>query len=157
MSSFNRVTLMGNLTRDPELKRTKSGATLTELGMAMNRSWTNENGQRHDETTFVDVTVWGKQAENAAKYLQKGRSVLIEGRLQLDSWQDTNTGQNRSRLRVVAESVQFLSNQQSSAQQNGPESVGANSVSQHARHTDEDGGRAQNNTAQVSPVGREAA
>ena len=115
MSSFNRVTLMGNLTRDPELKRTKSGATLTELGMAMNRSWTNENGQRHDETTFVDVTVWGKQAENAAKYLQKGRSVLIEGRLQLDSWQDTNTGQNRSRLRVVAESVQFLSNQQSSA------------------------------------------
>ena len=124
MSSFNRVTLMGNLTRDPELKRSKSGATLTELGMAMNRSWTNENGQRHDETTFVDVTVWGKQAENAAKYLQKGRSVLIEGRLQLDSWQDTNTGQNRSRLRVVAESVQFLSNQQSSAQQNGPESVG---------------------------------
>ncbi len=157
MSSFNRVTLMGNLTRDPELKRTKSGATLTELGMAMNRSWANENGQRHDETTFVDVTVWGKQAENAAKYLQKGRSVLIEGRLQLDSWQDTNTGQNRSRLRVVAESVQFLSNQQSSAQQNGPESVGANSGSQHARHTDEDGGRAQNNTGQVSPVGWEAA
>ena len=112
MSSFNRVTLMGNLTRDPELKRTKSGATLTELGMAMNRSWTNENGQRHDETTFVDVTVWGKQAENAAKYLQKGRSVLIEGRLQLDSWQDTNTGQNRSRLRVVAESVQFLNSHQ---------------------------------------------
>ena len=157
MSSFNRVTLMGNLTRDPELKRTKSGATLTELGMAMNRSWTNENGQRYDETTFVDVTVWGKQAENAAKYLQKGRSVLIEGRLQLDSWQDTNTGQNRSRLRVVAESVQFLSNQQSSAQQNGPDSVGVNSASQHARHTGEAGGSAQNSTGQASPVGWEAA
>ncbi|MGB0153512.1 MAG: single-stranded DNA-binding protein [Verrucomicrobiales bacterium] len=157
MSSFNRVTLMGNLTRDPELKRTKSGATLTELGMAINRSWTNENGQRHDETTFVDVTVWGKQAENAAKYLQKGRSVLIEGRLQLDSWQDTNTGQHRSRLRVVAESVQFLSNQQPSAQQNGPESVGANSDSQYARHTGEAGGSAQNDTGQASPVGWEAA
>ncbi len=148
---------MGNLTRDPELKRTKSGAALTELGMAMNRSWTNENGQRHDETTFVDVTVWGKQAENAAQYLQKGRSVLIEGRLQMDTWQDTKTGQNRSKLRVVAESVQFLSNQQSSAQQNGPESVGANSASQHAPHAGQAGGSAQNDTGQASPVGWEAA
>ena len=160
MSSFNRVTLMGNLTRDQELKRTKSGAALTELGMAMNRSWTNENGERHEETTFVDVTVWGKQAENAAHYLQKGRSVLIEGRLQLDTWQDTKTGQNRSKLRVVAESVQFLSNQQSSAPQNGPESVGANSAGQHASNASnagEAGGIAQNDTGQASPVGWEAA
>lgn len=111
MSSFNRVTLIGNLTRDPELKKTKSGASLTELGLAMNRSWTNEQGQKQEEVTFVDVTVWGKTAENAAQYLSKGRSVLVEGRLQLDTWVDSQSGQSRSRLRVVAESLQFLGGQ----------------------------------------------
>ncbi len=112
MSSFNRVTLLGNLTRDPELKRTKSGSAVTDIGLAMNRSRTLENGEKQDETTFVDVTVWGKTAENAAKYLQKGRSVLVEGRLQLDTWTDSKTGQNRSKLRVVAESLQFLGQNQ---------------------------------------------
>lgn len=85
---------------------------MTELGLAMNRSWNGENGERQEETTFVDVTVWGKTAENAAKYLQKGRSVLVEGRLQLDTWMDSKSGQNRSKLRVVAESLQFLGNNQ---------------------------------------------
>lgn len=108
MSSFNRVTLLGNLTRDPELKRTKSGAAVADIGLALNRSWTDESGNPHEETTFVDVTAWGKTAENAAKFLQKGRSVLVEGRLQLDTWTDQKTGQNRSKLRVVAESLQFL-------------------------------------------------
>ena len=108
--------MLGNLTRDPELKKTKSGAAVGELGLAMNRSWTGEDGQRHDETTFVDVVVWGRSAENTAKYLQKGRSVLIEGRLQLDSWQDAKSGQNRSKLRVVAESVQFLGNHQQASE-----------------------------------------
>lgn len=112
MSSFNRVTLLGNLTRDPELKRTKSGSAVTDIGLAMNRSRTLENGEKQDETTFVDVTVWGKTAENAVKYLQKGRSVLVEGRLQLDTWTDSKTGQNRSKLRVVAESLQFLGQNQ---------------------------------------------
>lgn len=112
MSSFNRVTLLGNLTRDPELKRVNSGSAVTELGLALNRTRTLENGERQDETTFVDVTVWGKTAENAAKYLQKGRSVLVEGRLQLDTWTDSKTGQNRSKLRVVAESLQFLGQNQ---------------------------------------------
>lgn len=112
MSSFNRVTLLGNLTRDPELKRTNSGAAVTDLGLAMNRSWLTESGERKEEATFVDVTVWGKTAENAAKFLQKGRSVLVEGRLQLDTWTDPKTGQNRSKLRVVAESLQFLGNHQ---------------------------------------------
>ena len=112
MSSFNRVALLGNLTRDPELKRTKSGSAVTDIGLAMNRTRTLENGEKQDETTFVDVTVWGKTAENAAKYLQKGRSVLVEGRLQLDTWTDSKTGQNRSKLRVVAESLQFLGQNQ---------------------------------------------
>ncbi|MDF2378323.1 MAG: single-stranded DNA-binding protein [Verrucomicrobiales bacterium] len=116
MSSYNRVTLVGNLTRDPELKRVKSGQAVTDLGLALNRAWTNEAGQKQEETTFVDVTVWGKTAENAAKYLQKGRSVLVEGRLQLDTWMDSKSGQNRSKLRVVAESLQFMGGNQHDTQ-----------------------------------------
>lgn len=115
MSSYNRVTLMGNLTRQPELRKTKTGAAVTDLGLALNRVWTGENGQRQEETTFVDVTVWGRAAENAAKYLQKGRSVLVEGRLQMETWQDKETGQDRSRLKVVAESLQFLGSHQDSS------------------------------------------
>jgi single-strand DNA-binding protein len=110
MSSYNRVTLVGNLTRQPELRKTKNGAAVTDLGIALNRVWTGENGQRQEETTFVDVTVWGRAAENAAQYLQKGRSVLVEGRLQMESWQDKQSGQERSKLRVVADTVQFLGN-----------------------------------------------
>ena len=112
MSSYNRVTVMGNLTRDPELKRVKSGQAVVDLGLALNRTWMNESGERQEEVTFVDVTVWGKNAENAAKYLQKGRSVLVEGRLQLDTWMDSKSGQNRSKLRVVAESLHFLGSNQ---------------------------------------------
>ncbi len=115
MSSYNRVTLMGNLTRNPELRKTKTGATVTELGIALNRVWNGENGQRQEETTFVDVTVWGRNAENAAQYLQKGRSVLIEGRLQLETWQDKQSGQERSKLKVVADTIQFLHSNQESA------------------------------------------
>lgn len=108
MSSYNRVTLVGNLTRQPELRKTKTGSAVTELGLALNRAWTGENGQRQEETTFVEVTVWGRTAENAAQYLQKGRSVLVEGRLQMETWQDKQTGQERSKLKVVADSLQFL-------------------------------------------------
>lgn len=118
MNSYNKVTLIGNLTRDPELKQTKSGQSVTELGLALNRSWTNDSGEKQEETTFVDVTAWGRTAENAAKYLQKGRSVLVEGRLQLDTWMDSKSGQNRSKLRVVAELLQFMgTNQQESGGQ----------------------------------------
>lgn len=124
MSSFNRVTLIGNLTREPELKQTKSGLAVTDLGLALNRSWIGENGQKQEETTFVDVTVWGKSAENAAKYLQKGRSVLVEGRLQLDTWMDSKSGQNRSKLRVVAESLQFMGQNQQIGGDAPPQSGG---------------------------------
>lgn len=112
MSSYNRVTLIGNLTRNPELRKTKNGAAVTELGLALNRVWNNESGERQEETTFVDVTVWGRNAENAARYLQKGRSVLVEGRLHLESWEDKQSGQERSKLKVVADSLQFMSGQQ---------------------------------------------
>ena len=106
MASFNKVILMGNLTRDPELRYTPNGAAVCELGLAMSRKF-NVNGQDRDEVCFVDIVVWNKQAENCGKYLQKGRPVLVEGRLQLDTWQNKE-GQNRSKLRVVGESVQFL-------------------------------------------------
>lgn len=99
---------MGNLTRDPELKKTKSGVAVADLGLALNRVWNAEDGQRQEETTFVDIVVWARDAENAAKYLEKGRSVLVEGRLQMDSWKDAKTGQNRTKLRVVAENLQYL-------------------------------------------------
>ncbi len=108
MSSLNRVSLIGNLTRDPELQQVPSGAHVCELGLAMNRSWTDPQGEKHEEVTFVDVTFWGKNAENAVKYLSKGRSVYVEGRLQYDTWKDTQTGQDRSKLRVVGERIQFL-------------------------------------------------
>lgn len=109
MSTYNRVTIMGNLTRDPELRKTKTGASLTDLNLALNRVWNDESGHRQTETTYVNVTAWGKVAENAVKYLEKGRSVLVEGRLHMDNWKDKETGKNRSQLKVVADMVQFLS------------------------------------------------
>jgi len=119
MSSYNRVTLIGNLTRNPELRKTKSGNPVTELGLALNRVWQNESGQKQEEVTFVDVTLWGRNAENAAQYLQKGRSVLVEGRLQLETWQDKQSGQDRSKLKVVADLIQFLGGGQDHAAATG--------------------------------------
>ena len=109
MASFNKVILMGNLTRDPQVKRTPAGQAVTELGLAVNRTWWDKQAnQRKEETTFVDVTLWGRDAEVAGEYLSKGRPVLIEGRLQLDSWEDKQTGQKRNKLRVVCEKMQLL-------------------------------------------------
>ena len=104
--------LIGNLTRDPELRRTAKGTAVTEIGLAINRFFTSETGERREETTFVDVTLWARLAELADQYLRKGRPVYIEGRLQLDTWDDKNTGQKRSRLRVVGEQMQFLGGRQ---------------------------------------------
>jgi len=108
MSSFNKVILLGNLTRDPELRFTPKGTAVAKLGLAVNRVWTNEGGEKKEEVTFVDVDVFGRTAENCGQYLKKGRPVLIEGRLKLDQWDDKQSGQKRSKLGVVAETVQFL-------------------------------------------------
>jgi single-strand DNA-binding protein len=101
--------LIGNLTRDPELRHTPKGTAVSEISMAINRVWNNDQGQKQEETTFVEVTLWGRQAELAQQYLVKGRPVYIEGRLQLDSWDDKETGKKRSKLRVIGENMQFLS------------------------------------------------
>jgi len=108
MANLNRVLLMGNLTRDPELRYTPKGTAVADIGLAVNRIYTGEDGDKKEETTFVDVTIWARQAEVAGQYLKKGRPVFIEGRLQLDTWDDKQTGQKRSRLRVVAENLQLL-------------------------------------------------
>jgi single-strand DNA-binding protein len=109
MASFNRVILLGNLTRDPQVKYIPSGTAVAEIGLAVNRYWFDkQSNSRREETTFVDVTLWGRDAEVAGEYLAKGRPVLIEGRLQLDTWDDKQTGQKRSKLRVVGERMQML-------------------------------------------------
>jgi len=106
MASFNRVILVGNVTRDVELKYTQSSLAVTELGLAVNDRRKNQAGEWVEETTFVDVTLWGRTAEIAGEYLGKGSSVLIEGRLKLDTWE--KEGQKRSKLRVVGERMQML-------------------------------------------------
>jgi len=108
MANLNKVMLIGNLTRDPELRYTPKGTAVADIAIAINRIWNNEAGQRQEETTFVDVTLWGRQAELAQQYLSKGRGIYVEGRLQMDTWDDKTTGQKRSKLKVIGENLQFL-------------------------------------------------
>ncbi len=108
MASFNKVILIGNLTRDPELKYTPKGTAVAKIGLAVNRSWKSETGESREEVTFIDVDAFGRQAEIIGQYLKKGRPLMVEGRLRLDQWDDKTTGQKRSRLGVVLESFQFL-------------------------------------------------
>lgn len=108
MASYNKVLLMGNLTRDPESRYTSGGAAVCTIGMACNRRYVTAQGEEREEVTFVDVDIWGKQGESVQGYLRKGNPVFIEGRLRLDSWEDKATGQKRNRLRVQAERVHFI-------------------------------------------------
>jgi single-strand DNA-binding protein len=107
MANLNKVFLIGNLTRDPELRYIPSGTAVANFGLATNRVYTTQDGERKEEVCFVEIVTWAKTAENCANYLSKGRPVFIEGRLQYDSW-ETEDGQKRSRLKVVADRVQFL-------------------------------------------------
>lgn len=107
MASFNRVILVGNLTRDPELRYLPSGTAVTDIGLAVNDRRKTDSGEWVEETTFVDVTLWSRTAEVASEYLTKGAPVLIEGRLKLDTWQGKD-GQKQSKLRVVGEKMQML-------------------------------------------------
>ena len=115
MASFNKVILVGNLTRDPELRVTGTGLSICKIGLAVNRSYTSKDGESKDETTYVDVDAFGKQAEILGKYMQKGRPLMVEGRLKLDQW-ESNDGQKRSKLGVVLESFQFLGGRDDNAQ-----------------------------------------
>jgi single-strand DNA-binding protein len=131
MPNLNRVFLIGNLTRDPQIRYTPKGTAVADIGLAVNRVLKTEEGERREEVTYVDVVLWGRVAEIAHKYLKKGRPVFIEGRLQLDAWDDKQTGQKRSRLRVVGESLQLLGGRPESEETasplepSGPDAAGA--------------------------------
>src|SRR5258708_23581285 len=106
MANLNRVLLIGNLTRDPEIRYTPKGTAVADIALAVNRVFTGEDGEKREEVTYVDVVVWSRLAEISEQYLKNGRPVFIEGRMRLDSSADKQTGQKRSRLRVVAENLQ---------------------------------------------------
>lgn len=107
MANFNKVLLMGNLTRDPELRYTPSGTAVCEFGLAVNRSWTSKDGQKREETCFVDCQAWARSGEIIQEYCRKGRPLFVEGRLTYDSWEGRD-GQKRSKLRVTVDSFQFI-------------------------------------------------
>src|SRR3989454_6599562 len=108
MASFNKVILLGNLNRDPEVRYTPKGSAVWDLGIAVNLVYTTDSGERREEVTYVDVVLWSRLAEIAGEYLKKGRPIFIEGRLQLDTWDDKQSGQKRSKLRVIGETMQLL-------------------------------------------------
>ena len=108
MANFNKVILAGNLTRDPEMRYTPKGTAVARIGLAINRTWKSETGETKEEVTFVDVEAFGRQAEVIAQYMKKGRPFLVEGRLKLDQWEDKNTHQKQSKLKVVLEGFSFI-------------------------------------------------
>src|SRR5580693_4113576 len=108
MPSFNRVIIAGNLTRDPELRYTPKGTAVVGISLAVNRTWKSESGESKEEVSFIEVEAWGRQAEVIAQYMRKGRPLLVEGRLKQDTWEDKNTHQKQSKLKVVLESFSFI-------------------------------------------------
>lgn len=146
MANFNKVFLMGNLTRDPELRFTPSNQAVANFGIAVNRRYTTAEGERREEVTFVDCEAWGKTAETIKNYLAKGRPVFIEGRLKLDTWQDQQ-GEKKSKLKVVIESFQFVDSRPAGAAgpgndpghappaRGGPARPGGHSAPQGGEHT----------------------
>lgn len=108
MASFNKVILAGNLTRDPELRYTPKGTAVCRFTLAVSRTWTGEDGQKKEEVSFIDIDAWGRQGEVVAQYMKKGRPFLVEGRLKQDTWEDKNTKQKQSKLKVVLESFSFI-------------------------------------------------
>jgi len=108
MANFNKVMLMGNVTRDIELRYTPKGTAVADVGLAVNRVRSGENGERIEETTFVDITLWGRTAEVAHQYSGKGKPLFVEGRLHMDSWDDKTSGQKRTKLKVVADNIQLM-------------------------------------------------
>lgn len=112
MANLNKVFLIGNLTRDPELRYTPQGTPVSDIGLAINRVWRDPNGEKHEETCFVDISAWGNQAQTIHKYLRKGSPIFVEGRLHFSTW-ETKEGEKRSKLRVRMENFQFLDSQSS--------------------------------------------
>lgn len=124
MANLNSVFLMGNLTRDPELRMTPKGTAICVFSIAINRSFNTESGDKKEEVTYVDIEAWGKTAENVSKYFNKGKPIFVQGRLKLDQWEDKNTKEKRQRLKVVMENFQFIGGKDGGgAQQQAPQSA----------------------------------
>lgn len=119
MPSYNKVILIGNLTRDPELRVTPKGTAICQFGIAVNRQFKSEDGSMRDDTTFVDIEAWGKTGENISKYFTKGRPIFVDGRLKLDQWEDKQSGQKRTKLKVVCEQFQFIGGRDDGSAQAG--------------------------------------
>lgn len=152
MASFNKVILMGNLTRDPQVRYTPGGTAVADVGLAVNRVWYDkQTQQKREETTFVDVTLWGRTAEVAGEYLSKGRPVLIEGRLQLDQWDDRETGKRRSKLKVVGETMQFIGGRSEGGSRGGGRSDFGNEYEEGPQ--DDSAGNEPNDSYDQSPSG----
>ena len=120
MASFNSVTLIGNITRDIELRYTPAGKAVADLSLAINKNWTDESGQKREDVTFVDCTAFGRTAEICAEYLKKGSPVFVSGHLKQDTWQDKQTGANRSKLKVTIDNLQLLGSRDDSSAGNQP-------------------------------------
>lgn len=121
MPNYNKVILIGHLTRDPELRFTANGKAIAKIGIAVSRQWKDEAGTKKEDTAFVDVDAFGKQAETLGQYLKKGRALMVEGRLKMDQWEDKQSGQKRSKLGVVLESFQFIGGQEKEESKRPPE------------------------------------
>ena len=149
MATYNRVILLGNLTRDPEVKFLPSGSAVCDLGLALNRQWTDKgSGQRREEVTFVDVTCFGRTAEIAGEYLSKGRQVHIEGRLQMDQWEDRNSGQKRSKLKVICDQLTMVGGRNDGGPAGGGNRGGYNQGGGRPQQGNPQQGYSQQNTGQ---------
>lgn len=126
---------MGNITRDIELRNTPKGTAVADIGLAVNRTRLGDNGEKIEETTFVDVTLWGRTAEVANQYAGKGKPIFIEGRLHMDTWQDKSTGQNRSRLKVIGENIQLIGGHSSADTNSAPAPAPQQQRQQLPHHT----------------------
>jgi single-strand DNA-binding protein len=135
MPSLNKVLLMGNLTRDPELRVTPKGTPICQFSLAINRQFKMESGESREEVIYVDVEAWGKQGETIAKYMVKGRPLYVEGRLRLDQWEDKNTKEKRSRMKVVLEQFQFLGDSRGSGPAPGSTEPGIDQTASPERHS----------------------
>jgi single-strand DNA-binding protein len=150
--SFNKVILMGNLTRDIELRHTSGNQAVANVGIAVNRKWKTETGEQREEVTFVDCEAWGRTAEVMSQYLSKGRPVFIEGRLKLDTWQDKTTNENRSKLKVVVDTFQFVDSRQDGGGGGGAGS-GEGGSQRRSSGGGGGGGGGRSQPAQAQPMG----
>ncbi len=134
MPSLNKVLLMGNLTRDPELRVTPKGTPICQFSLAINRQFKMESGESREEVIFVDIEAWGKQGETIAKYMTKGRPLYVEGRLRLDQWEDKNTKEKKSKMKVVLEQFQFLGDSRGGGGAGAPSEPGIDQTASPERH-----------------------